>query len=732
MKKTSLFILASLLTTLNLRADVLIQELFNYADGSITTNSAGVWQRHNGTAAAPGDAIVKAKRAEIGTTTAYLGVTVTRQDDVFRFITNNVYPGTAHAPLYASFIVNFTNLPTGAGAYFAHFKYSATGFAGRVFAQTNGTVLPGTFRLGIAMGGTVSKLFPSDLALNTDYQVVIGYNPTTGGDPLLFDLTSSIWVNPISSSSYSIASSDSFTPASNFANSFATRQPSSFGAFLTISNLVVATTFAEAATNGLSTNAVAPKIVSQPVGATNFSGATVAVAALASGQGQGDLIYQWQMTNAANPSPINVSNPGGNTNVLVVDTSVASTNYYTLIVTTPFGLSTTSSVAKVQITDAPVPPTFTVHPASQTVYRGQSVTFNTTVISPLAGDPVTFTWYSNNTVITAGQSDSGHSSSYTLTGVLTNFSAIYKVAATNAFGGLFSSNAVLTVSNPPTVSIAYLRSLIDPVTLLSTAPPNQPFQVTGVVTSYTNTTTGDTASYYLQDATAGINIFATFGSTFRPLQGDQVTYVGVLSSFTAVTGGLELFADTVNRPYTSYSIDSSGNPLPASKVIPFTATNTFGYYFVNTNLMGSRVTLTNVFFGARGGTVIATNVNDAVVVTNQNGAPFNVQFFSGALDTAGQTLPTFASSVTGNLIGSHPNVYLAVTKFSDIVAVVPSIPLGLSASGSTLTFNWSDPSFSLQTATNLLGPWSTVTGATSPFVTNTTPDPVVFYRLFHP
>ena len=64
-------------------------------------------------------------------------------------------------------------------------------------------------------------------------------------------------------------------------------------------------------------------------------------------------------------------------------------------------------------------------------------------------------------------------------------------------------------------------------------PPTIPYQVTGTVTTFTNITTGNTASYYLQDGTAGIDIFVTGGSTFRPAQGDVVTFVGVCPAIPA-------------------------------------------------------------------------------------------------------------------------------------------------------------------------------------------------------
>jgi hypothetical protein len=734
--KRNLFsiVLLTCLAAFSARADLIMQELFNYSDGSVTTNSSGVWIRHSGTATAPGDAIVKGRREEIGTSTAYLGVTVTRQDDVHRnlSVTNNSPYTNAQQVLYASFIVNFTNLPTAAGAYFAHFYVNTTTFQGRLWALTNGSVLPNTFRLAASAGSaaTPSRTYPVDLALNTDYQVVLGYDPVN-----LNAMT--LWVNPVSSTDFSVTTSDSLVPGANIVTGFGLRQASGFGGFLTLSNLVVSTTYDEAATNVLATNAVPPKIVLQPVGVTNFPSSAISLAAIANGQGLGSLVYQWQIsTNASNSNPVSLTNPNGNSNIFPISsTSTNDSGYYSLVVTTPYGLSVTSAVAKVSIIDGAFPPVFTVQPASQSIFSGQSATLTTTVLSPPSGGQLTFTWFSNNVAVSAGQADNGNTSTYSFVNAATNVSANYKVAVTNVYGGIVSTNAALTVSAIPSVSVYYLRTLVDPVTFLPTnVPATIPYKITGVITTATNSTTGDTSSYFLQDGTAGINIFATFGSTFRPALGDVVTFVGVMSSFS--TTGLELFADTVNRSYTSYSIISNNFPLPTPRTIPFNVTNSLGFTYVATNLAGSLVTLTNVYFGTNAGTVLATNANAAITVTNAGGQSIALQFFSLNQDTAGKTLPAFAPTVTGILYGFHPNYSVNVNRFSDIVTNVPvvltPIPLTIQTVGTNVLLSWTNSTFSLQSSTNVAGPFTTIpasTGQTN--YTDGISNRIIFYRLIH-
>ncbi|HEY5041122.1 MAG TPA: hypothetical protein VIK53_03895, partial [Verrucomicrobiae bacterium] len=94
----------------------------------------------------------------------------------------------------------------------------------------------------------------------------------------------------------------------------------------------------------------------------------------------------------------------------------------------------------------------------------------------------------------------------------------------------------------------------------------------------------------------------------------------------------------------------------------------------------------------------------------------------------------FAYSVTGVLYGGNPNFSVAVTRFADIVTTPPPspIPLSLNYSGGNLTFNWADSSFNLQAATNVTGPYITIPGASSGFMTNTTSGSRMFFRLYRP
>src|SRR5437879_11697469 len=99
MKKSLLTALISLSAIGGVRADVIFNENFNYADGSITNNAPGIWYKHSGNAPPPGDALVHNHREEISAT----GGTLSRQDDVNRRFTSFTNTQTI---VYASFTVN--------------------------------------------------------------------------------------------------------------------------------------------------------------------------------------------------------------------------------------------------------------------------------------------------------------------------------------------------------------------------------------------------------------------------------------------------------------------------------------------------------------------------------------------------------------------------------------------------------------------------------------------------
>lgn len=682
MKKFALLTSALLtLFTARLEAQVILQDSFTYANGTLTTVSANLWTNYSGAI----DSQVNGGRLEV------FG---TRAGDVWRPFTN-----TPASILFASFIVNATNV-TSSSNNFAHFSANSTTFRGRVFAIGNSGGAPNTWRLGITAAAANSpQIIPLDLATNVDYRVVVSYDTNA--------LLGTLWIDPVSTNDVNKQTLDSTGIVG--IGFFSFRQP---GTTVSMSNMRVDDLYVGNSFADVNVGAVKPATVYyQPVPAvTIFENNNTNLSCV--GGGAGTVTFQWQHegTNLVDDA----NNVGTTSNrMTIVSAQTYQSGAYKCIVTSTtnsvFASSVTSAVAQVTVSVAPVPPTINSQPpTNQIAFRGATVTMSIGASGP---GTITYQWKTNGLDI-VGET----SSSLVLVNVTTNNNATYRCGVSNVFGGVLSSNSVLTVMNPPAVSIAFLRTLVDTTTYLQTNSI-LPWEVTGTVTTFTNLTTGNTSSYYLQDGTGGINIFATFGSAFRPAQGDVVKFVGVLSSFNST---LELAADTTGNPSTSYTVLSNNiATLPNPKPIAFSITNNLA--FCETNLEGSLVMLTNVYFGTNAGNFISTNANTTVVVTNANGESFIVFFSFQDLDTAGQTLPDFAYSVVGpftqnlgNAVTPRNQGYnVTVTRFSDIVTNPLTLTITKSGNSSSLTWAAAPVTYpyTVLGAADVTGPYAALTNS---------------------
>jgi len=218
-----------------------------------------------------------------------------------------------------------------------------------------------------------------------------------------------------------------------------------------------------------------------------------------------------------------------------------------------------------------------------------------------------------------------------------------------------------------------------------------------------------------------------------------------LSSFAST---LELESDIVNNPATIHTVIGAA-PLPAPKVVPFSITNNLAY--METNIEGSIVMLTNVFFGTNAGNIISTSANTTITVTNDAGETFNLFFSAQDLDTAGQTLPGFAWSVIGPMMQNlgntatprNQNYSVTVTRFSDIVTdAPPAVTLTASHSGNSSTLTWTavpyNYSYSVLASADVTGPYLpvaiglTFTNTVGSYTDVNAGGSVKFYRVVSP
>lgn len=226
-----MLLVASLVSALAPRADIVLSESFAYPDGPIVGAPGSPWMHHSPSGSGFGEAEVSGGRLVLSQAEA---------EDISALLADGPYTVAGGGDLFASFTVAFNALPAAAGTYFAHLKNNTTGFRARVFASPLNAA-PGSFRLGIgnATGADAnSGQLPVDLSLGVTYTVVARYNLRTG--------LSTIWLDPRSESDPAVTASDPPSPIDLTAFAFRQSRESGDGmGQLFVDNLRVGTAFSD-------------------------------------------------------------------------------------------------------------------------------------------------------------------------------------------------------------------------------------------------------------------------------------------------------------------------------------------------------------------------------------------------------------------------------------------------------------------------------------------------------
>ena len=727
--------------------DLLLDDDFNYPNGPLVGAPGSPWALINESGSYSVN-LVTDHQVQVAAADATTDVQSLFSTNILAEIgLSNTPPGN-DGVYWVSFTVNVSTLPSNpGGVYFANLEDKDYNFWGRIFCLTSNNdneynstppgnmpnvAFPGTYRLGISdyqgdfdpenpSSTGPTAIVPMDLAPGIDYTVVYAVD--------YINLYSRMAVNPASSNDVlailtggvgSGAADDSFPQTTSTPLGAGFRQRGGEGV-LYVGNLKVATEVFAAdgsasylgygyVTEGIT--ATNPVIGLQPVGVTNYSKNPYTMEVAASGIGAPGvgLSYAWYRNSSPLSDGADVT---GSTNYTLTLNSLGSIDdgTYYVIVTGAAG-STQSSNALVSVNTALTPPSFTLPggiepPANTTSFQGDTVAFTAVAVGT---GPMTYQWYFNNG--TGAVPANSTTSTLTLSAT-TNDSGTYYVVATGGDGTGTSSNAVLTVSGPQIATIGYLRSLFDPATY---EPANETdfYEITGVVTTATNLTTGNTLSCYIQDATGGINLFVTYGSSFRPQLGDVVTAIGTLSSYT---DNYELDVTEGEPGYTNYIV-SHGSPQPTPILLPWGYTPPLPANIAS-NVEGSVVMLTDLWFEAYSpGAVFA---QDNYVVTNNAGLSYMVHVSDQDTNfVVGQPMPQFAYSIAGPLItdsGSSIPIGIEFTVYSNLVtnASLPPVTItnlagSITGGGADFTLTWTagpnTASYSVLHATNVMGPWT--------------------------
>lgn len=132
-------------------------------------------------------------------------------------------------------------------------------------------------------------------------------------------------------------------------------------------------------------------------------------------------------------------NVGNTTSQSVTGLNANTTYYYRVRAYNYGGMSGDSGT--ITATTLSIPPSINTQPKSRNMPVGGSVTFN---VLASGSPPLSYQWRRNDLNIPGASS-----TSYTISGVLTNHDGNYTVVVSNAAGAITSSVAVLTVTIPP-------------------------------------------------------------------------------------------------------------------------------------------------------------------------------------------------------------------------------------------------------------------------------------------
>lgn len=694
MKKLIVALFALVITGMAAHAQLLFSDDFNYPNGCVETD--GVWYCYSATT-----------NLNAYVTNDLLILNQNYSDAVAAPFTNPSAPSV----VYGSFTINVAQLPSSAkGGYFATFRDNTTNQANLIFIDTLNTVVPGTYRLGIANYATSittagATNFPMDLATGITYQVVFSWDEVNG-------YGATFWVNPSSAGDLSVYGTDGTN------NTYLQTMPATQIAFSQytgiekIGNVMVGLNFTDVMTNAVQL----PVIGVQPQGTSLYAGNPATLYTAASGM---DVTYQW-LSNSVPLTDNGITVIGSESNVLVLS-NLQATASYSVVATTTAG-SVTSSVAVVSVNTTPTPPFFTVQPQGETNSLDSPVSLTA---AANGSGTMTYQWYFEASGGSSFTPLSGQTSAtLSFTAAYVN-SGLYYVTATGSDGSTVSTTVSVLVIPPPLVSLGYMHAnCISNYNGNATINGGQVFNVEGIVTSIGQIESKTVAEFFIEDGTGGCLVYA---GGFNPTNAPPVgALVNVISPAESYYGELEM-DPTTTSPTNAVIVLSTNNPLPATIPLnlPLMATNTMGTYGVAVQC--SLVTMTNVYlYASATGTPVSgtfpANSTKALYAFQQPysvGQPYIEVYVYTYTNSAnllntnyfGQPIPSFCYELTGEMgIYSPTQPELYPTRYADFVTTQPaSLPLTMASTNGVPTLRWpavAGSTYSVYSSTNLLGPWT--------------------------
>jgi hypothetical protein len=175
-----------------------------------------------------------------------------------------------------------------------------------------------------------------------------------------------------------------------------------------------------------------PTITTQPTNQAVLQGAPASFNVKVNGGLS--LFYQWQ-DNGTNLTDSGNISGSTTTNLIINNVSPTNVGTYSIIVTNAAGMASSSNALLTITLSAPV---INSQPTNQTTILGDSVTFNVSAIGSL---PFLYQWRLNTTNVMGATN-----ATLILNNVQLTNAGLYSVTISNLYGGVISSNALLTVS----------------------------------------------------------------------------------------------------------------------------------------------------------------------------------------------------------------------------------------------------------------------------------------------
>lgn len=197
------------------------------------------------------------------------------------------------------------------------------------------------------------------------------------------------------------------------------------GSFRLVATNVFGATLSDS--KSLTVTPVAPSISTQPANQAVTVGGTATLSVTASGTAP--LVYQWRKDG----TPIS-----GATSASLTLNSVQASNAGSYTVSVSNGLGTVNSTGATLTVNVTIPPTISIHPASQSVSAGANVALT---VAATGTAPLSYQWRKDGAPI-AGATNA----TFTLTSVQTGDAGEYAASVLNTAGSVSSGAALLTVA----------------------------------------------------------------------------------------------------------------------------------------------------------------------------------------------------------------------------------------------------------------------------------------------